>query len=171
MSEPDFVARYSRGRLMLALLACGTLVVGGLWMAEIIGQPPSSERYPKAVVVAVGWLNVLMGAIASAEIIRRLVKAGEHLSIGAAGIRCNAWASQTIPWSEIEEVKVWNLQRQKAIILRLHDPSRYPAKRLLASLPGNRRLTGGDIAIYMTGTDRSFSEALAAIEHYRPVTT
>ena len=33
----------------------------------------------------------------------------------------------------------------------------------------NRKLTGGDISISMTATDRSYDEAMAAIEHFRPI--
>jgi len=167
MPEPDFVASYARGPLVLVLLACSTLLIGGLWMAGIVGEVPSTERYPKAIVVAVGWLNVLLSALGGAEIAKRLIKAGEHLRIGAAGIRCNAWSDQTIPWSEIEEVTTWRVKQQRAIVLRLRDPSRYPSKRLLDSLPGSRLMSGGDILIYLLGTDRTFDHALEAVRHFR----
>jgi hypothetical protein len=39
---------------------------------------------------------------------------------------------------------------------------------VLGALAGaNRALTGGDISISLTGTDRKFAEALSAVERFR----
>ena len=54
------------------------------------------------------------------------------------------------------------------IVLQLRDPGRFPGRGLAAVLAkANRELTGGDISISLTGTDRTTEEALRAINQFR----
>jgi hypothetical protein len=100
---------------------------------------------------------------------KRLLDTAEELRIGTAGIRWARWSNQIIPWSEITDVTTWNVKRQKFIILRLRNPALFPRLGILGSIAVrfNHALTGGDIAISLTTTDRSFGEAMSAIDRFR----
>lgn len=164
----DFVAQSSRWRIARLVLVSAAFVTAGLWMGGAFGPVPASRRYPPAMTFAIGWLSVIFFGCCGAIAIRTLFNIGEQLRIGAAGIRSRPWSDKTIPWSEIRDVTTWTYKRQKAIVLHLGDPARFPGRRVPAIFAGaNRWLTGGDVAISLTGTDRSFQDALAAIDHFR----
>jgi hypothetical protein len=138
-------------------------------MGGVFGSIPSSSRYSPSVIFGIGWASVLFFGFGSVVFARMLFDTKPQLQIGLRGIRWVRWSDDTIPWSEIADVTSWSYRRQKAIILHLRHPDRYPGRGYLAMLARvNRRLTGGDIAITLAGTDRSFADAMSAIEQFRP---
>jgi hypothetical protein len=115
-----------------------------------------------------GWVAPLVHRVIQPAI--QMLKSSS--SAGSAycslGVRYRQWSDDTIPWSEITDVTVWRYKRQKVILLHLKHPDRFSARGLVAKFAAiNRRLTGGDISISMTATDRSFDEAMAAIQQFR----
>lgn len=164
----DFVAYPSRLRIALLILLAVGFVVLGLWMVGRLGPVPTSRRYAPMTVLVTGWAAVVFFGLCALAGVKRLFESGEQVRIGAAGIRWVRWSDQTIPWTEIRDVTVWTYKRQRAIVLHLRDPARFPGRGPLAVLArANRALTGGDIAISLTGTDRSFAQAMAAIADFR----
>jgi hypothetical protein len=90
-----------------------------------------------------------------------------QVRINASGIYWKRCSDYTILWSDITNVSVWEFQRQKSIILTLRDPARYLSVESMGKLArANRALTGGDVAITLSGTDGRFDDAMAAIGHY-----
>lgn len=164
----DFVARNSRWRLTLLFLGAVGFVAIGLWMGGAFGAPPGSARYPDAVVFAVGWLGVMFFGLCAIAALGRLFGPSEQLKIDRSGVRYKGWSGELIPWSEIVDVTTWSGKGQKAMILHLRDRARFPGRGLSAMLArANRMFTGGDIFISLAGTDRSFDEAMSAIERFR----
>ena len=168
-----FVAHNSRSRLFLLLLLGLGFVSAGLWWIGAFGEVPPSRRYGPVGIKVLGWLCVLFFGLCSIVYARRLFDMKPHLEINQSGILNRAWSSDTIPWSEIADVTSWSHRRQQCIILHLRNPARYPARGFLQNLLAgpNRMLTDGDIAISLTGTDRSFGEAMSAIDHFLPQKT
>jgi hypothetical protein len=116
----------------------------------------------------VGWFSVLFFGLCGIAAVKRLFDPNDQLKIGPSGVRWRPWSEHTIPWSEIVEVTIWSFKRQKAIVLHLRSPASFPGRGLAAMFAGaNRKLTGGDISISLTGTDRSFEEAMSAIARFR----
>jgi hypothetical protein len=163
----EFVAHHSRARLALLLLAAVLFVAGGLWMAGMFGDPPTSRRYSPEVVKFVGWACLAFFGLCAVVIARRMFEGGDALRIDRTGITFTAWSDQTIPWSEITEISEWSMRGQRSIILHLRDPDRFPGKGVLGiTAKANRAMTGGDVPISLSGTDRSYGDALAAIERF-----
>ncbi|PKP98157.1 MAG: hypothetical protein CVT74_11910 [Alphaproteobacteria bacterium HGW-Alphaproteobacteria-13] len=164
----EFVAYPSRWRIMLLIMLAVAFVVMGAEMIGAFGAPFSSQRYSPVFILIVGWIDVIFFSLAGVLWIRMLFDRKEQLRIGAEGIRWARWSDWTISWNEITDVTTWELYRQKSIVLHLRDPARFPGRGLLGmAAKANRRLIGGDIAISLTGTDRSVAEALSAIERLR----
>lgn len=166
----DFVAHTSRRRI--ALLIAGSLgfVAIGVWMAGLFGPIPALRQMSPMVAEFWGWCAILffgMCALAGAKL---WWANSERLRIGRSGIRWSGWSDQTIPWDEIAAVTEWRYRNTRSIILHLRDPSLYPGRGFAAfSARANRALTGGDIGISLTGTDRKFADAIAAIARFRPI--
>ena len=137
-------------------------------MGGAFGAPPSSHRYSDTVILSVGWFSVLFFGLCAVAALKRLFDPREQLEIGSHGVRWFPWSDHLIPWTEITDVTTWSFKRQKAIVLHLRKPSQYPGRRFAATFAGaDRTLTGGDIAISLTGTDRNFEEAMSAITQFR----
>jgi hypothetical protein len=168
MMMQDFVAYPSKWRLALLLLATIVFVVIGLWMIGLFGPPPDTGRGDTAFVTFFGWASVIFFGFCLIVLIRMMFDSGEQVRINQRGIYWKRWSTDTIPWSEVTDVSVWEMQRQKCIILNLLHADRYTSTTLMGRLAGaNRRLTGGDIAITLSGTDGRFADAMAAIKHFR----
>jgi hypothetical protein len=164
----DFVAYPSRGRIALIVVGCLTLVGLGLWMNGVLGSPPPSVRYASSFILVIGWVSVVFFGLAAVLWGKRLFDRREHLRIGPDGLRSAPWSDQTIPWSDVVDVTTWTFKGQKAIVLHLRDPARFPGRGLAAmTADANRSLTGGDISISLTGTDRTFEDAILALDQFR----
>lgn len=163
----SFVAYPSRPRC--ALLAFGSLafVIVGLWMLGAFGAVPTPTiQYSHLKMIIAGWICVTVGPFAAIKWISKLFVTTEQLRIDAAGIRYSPWSDETIPWSEIADVTTWSRNALKRIVLHLRHPNNFPGKGLAARLTS--KLAGGNVSItiLMTGTDRSYDEAMSTIERY-----
>jgi hypothetical protein len=157
----DFVAKPSRWRMALLLLGALVFVLGGAWMVGWVGTPPPDAPG------WIGWAALGFFGLAAAVIAVRLFDDQDVVRIGTTGIWFRYHSDDLIPWHEIVDIGVWQHRGQRVIVLKLCHPDRFPARGIAGALAGaNRALTGGDVAISLTGTDRSFAEAMAAIERY-----
>lgn len=166
----DFVAYPSRWRIVLLILGALAFVAIGFLMIGAFGEPPRSDRYSPIMMSAIGWSAIIFFGLCAFAAGKRLFETGEELRIGRNGIQCRRWSDELIPWSAISDVTIWSTRGQRFIILHLFDPPSFPRRRgALGKLAvANRVLTGGDVCISLTTTDRSFGEAMAAIEQWRP---
>lgn len=158
---PAFIARPSRWRLILLLLAGVGFVVLSVWLAGLLGDPPKPGKE------WAGWLGILFFSACTPVIAMRLFDNDDQVRIDQRGIHSKQWSADTIPWSEITDVTVWQFRRERLIVLHLQDPARFPATTMMGKLAGaNRAMTGGDISISLAGTDGRFEDAMAAINHH-----
>lgn len=156
-----FVARPSLWRNALLVLGSLVFVLLGAWIAGLFGPAPNPDKAWS------GWLCLVFFGLMGAVGIKRLFDRDDVLRINGEGIWYRLHADVVIPWTEIVEIGVFEYRGQKSIMLSLRDPSRYPASgvaKLLAA--ANRGVAGGDVAINLTATDRSFAEAAAAIDRF-----
>ncbi len=164
----DFVAYPHRGQIALMILGSASFVAAGFWMLGAFGPPPISEHRSPEHSVFVGLVSVVFFGAMGFLWIRRLFDGREQLRIGPGGIRVTRWSEQTIPWSEVIDVTTWGHRRQTMIVLHLRDRTRFPGQGMEAMLTWlSRSMEGGDIWISLTGTDRSVSEAISAVHHFR----
>ncbi len=164
----DFIARTSRWRTALLFAGSLVFVAIGVWMTGLAGPVPVSRRAGPLVTEFWGWVIIAFSGFCAFGCGKLWWLNNERLRIGPSGIRWAGWCDQTIPWDEISDISEWSYKGTKSIILQLRDPSRFP-RRGLSAISGraNRTLTGGDIGITLSGTDRTFDEAMLAIRRFR----
>lgn len=182
----EFVARTQPFKVVLGILIALGFVAIGVWMTGILDKPvtppvvnpddlmiyplpTSSSRYPDWLVVTMGWVSIVFFGGLSVIGAIRLTNPADHLRVNRMGLVVPSYIDRPIAWSDIAEITTWSHRGQKSLVIKLRDPSRFerkPWRRALDSL--NRGLTGGDIGLSMTGTDRTLKQALDAIETFRP---
>ena len=167
----EFVAFPSRWRRILLTLVAVGFVVLGLGLVGAFGPAPASRRFSPEIGIIVGWFGIVFFGFCGVIGLKKIFETNEQLRVNAEGVRYVLWSDSIIPWHEITDVTQWAHQRQKVVVLHLRDPARFPGRGMAGLLAGaNRKLTGGDVSISLTGTDRSFDDAMAAIVHYRQAT-
>ncbi len=166
----DFVAYDSRGFSVFLLLMAGVIFICGLWMVGIFGTPPHSPRFSDGVIFVAGWFFVLFSGFCGFELIKIFLDPSEQLRIGPRGVRFANWSEDTIPGSENTRVSTWSGPKLRLIVLYLRNPDRFPGRGLARMIAANNReLSGGDIFLNLAGTNRSFAEAISAIQRFKPV--
>lgn len=165
----DFVAYPSRWRV-LSMVASGLIFTAlSLWMIGVFGAPGPSRRLPSFLVPCVGWVGLIFSVTATALWFRRFFDRRETVRIGSAGVMVRWWSDDTIPWNEITEIAPLEINGVKSISLKLRDRKQYPPRGLAALLAGgDRLLTGWDLMISLSATDRQQFEALVAIDQFKP---
>lgn len=182
----EFVARTQPFKLVLGMLIAFGFVAIGVMMTGILDKPaiPSvavntdmmiyplpaaSSRYPDWLIVTVGWICIVFFGGLSIIGAIRLTNPADHLRINRMGVTVPSYTDRLITWAEISDITTWSHRGQKSLVIKLRDPTRFerkPWRRAIDNL--NRGLTGGDIGLSLTGTNRTLKQALDAIETFRP---
>jgi hypothetical protein len=163
----DFVAHPSKWRIFLLILGSIAFVVFFLWIIGAFGPPPVLEGRGSTRVRYFAWVGIFCFGLCGIVCIKMLFDNDVQVRINAAGIYWKRWSDATIPWAEITEVSVWEVHYQRSIILNLKNPDRYSSTTIMGRLASvNRSMTGGDIAITLSGTTGGFDDAMATIGHY-----
>ena len=172
----DFVAYNSNWRLALLFVLAVGFAVAGLMLVGTFGEVPTlleeprRSRFPSWFSLLIGWVIVFFFGSSALVIGKNFLDHKPQLYTCATGIIVVSWSDKQIPWSEVSEITTWIHKCQKAIILHLKNPDRFPGRGLAGKLSGfNRIFTGGDVAISLLGTNRNFDEAMAAMLHFRSV--
>lgn len=158
-----FVARNAPLRLIFLISISIVFVALGLWIAGSFGAPPRPGRE------WLGWFAAAFFGLCALAGARRLFDNGDQIVVDRNGIFWRQWSAMTIPWGAISRFEHRTVRNQHFVAIHLKDPSLFPrdgAARLLGGL--NRGMGFGDLAISAVGTDKSFAQLLAAVEHFAP---
>jgi hypothetical protein len=143
--------------LLLLLAGSAVFVVGGLWMAGLFGPSKPGDAW-------IGWVCVLFFGLATVVIGGRLFDRRDQIVIDERGISWARWSEQTIPWSEVRNVREAQVRRNRFLCIDLAHPEWFPSSTFVGRLAGaNRRLGFGDITISAMGTDKSFGQLKQAV--------
>ena len=156
-----FEANGSRWRVILLLAGALAFVALGVFVLTI--KPTDIARTIAGVAaIAVFGAFFLIG-------LPRLRTHGAELRVDQRGIMWRRWSGDTIPWAAIDRITVGEIRGQHFACLFLRDPGAYRSTTFAGKLAGANKAMGfGDIALSVTGTDRSFDELMAAIERFAP---
>jgi hypothetical protein len=146
-------------RFLLLVAGAIGFVPAGLWIAGVFGPPPRPGRE------WIGFVCAFFFATCGAFGIRRLLNPGDEIVIDGNGIKWRQWSDQLIPWDAITDIRVAVVRGRRFVCLYLREPAQYPSTRLLGRMAGvNRSLGFGDIALNVSGTDRTHDDLVEALE-------
>lgn len=158
-----FEARWSRFRVALLLLAAlGFVAIPVGFIAN------GSEPTLKLLIAAI--LGIPFFSLAAAILARRLFQTETAVEVNERGIVYRQWSDATVLWKDMRGIAPYAIGRQKMLGIILRNPAKYPGRGVLARLAKiNKRFSGYDITVSMTGTDRSFDELLDAIDAFQAI--
>jgi hypothetical protein len=157
------VAQESRPKLLLMLAGASLFVIGGAFM--VASAEDAEGRWT-------GVACTLFFGLCAAVFLKRLFGVLRRVTIGPEGIGDSSSPLGLIPWSEVNEVWTFRVQRQVFLCMSLRNEdlflSRFSAlQRRLAAL--NKWVGSGDIQILVSGLDVSPAELLHEASKYARV--
>ena len=170
----DKVIELSRGKLVFLIIGCAVFVFAGVWMlqldeAEILALRRLSNP---TVFRAIGGLVLLLAIVVMVFGLRKLFDKSPGLVLSAEGITDNssAVAAGLIPWEDIAGFDIFEIHRQKMLVILVNDPEKYiqrgnPVQRTLHR--ANTSMVGSPISISSTTLKIGFDELCALVESYR----
>jgi hypothetical protein len=133
----------------------------------------SHRRYNNPMFVhAIGLVGVLFFGLCASVGLKRLFDKKPGLVFNSSGIVDNASevAAGFIPWSEIVGAKVFEIQKQKTLIIGVRDPQRYIGRggALRRALnKSNYKMVGSPVAISSNTLKINFSELVSLFDQYQ----
>jgi len=150
-------------KLVLAIAGSIGFVALSLFMLGAFDGKPKPP-FPWA-----GWVGMLFFGPAAFILARRLFDPEDQLVIDERGIFSKHWSSRTVPWHDIERIETAKVHREQFLCIFLAQPERYPPETLIGrAMLANRAMGFGDLAVSVTGTNRSFDELCEAVSRHWP---
>lgn len=158
--------------LFLIAVACG-FVVGGLWMLQLnSAEIAAQRRFNSPILVhGIGLVSIAFFGLCGLFGVKKFFDKKPGLILSAAGIFDNSSgvSAGLIPWSEIVGFDIFEVQKQKTLIVKVTNPERYievggSMKRALNKM--NFKLCGSPIAITSNSLKIDFDELLAVCNRY-----
>ena len=155
----------SKIKLLLILVGSLTFVGLGLWL--VISQPKfhnESSTVDLIKLFIVGWVSIIFFGLCTVVFIRKLADNRPGLIIDDLGLNDNSSgvAGGQILWTDITDISVLKIHRQKFIMLRVKNPQDYinrqtnKFKRKVMEINFNK--FGSPIGISSNGLKISFAD-------------
>lgn len=162
-----FEAYNSPWKLVLLFALSLGFVTMGAWMAGLAGEVPVSRRLGSSMPYW-GWVTIVFFGLCAGVMLRRIFDRRPFLRVDERGIwQAGISSEMLVAWSEIEEIDRNRIYRNRFVGIRLKDTRRLASNWWRAILVTfNERMTGFQGSFTTTGTDRSFDELVAAVDHF-----
>ena len=177
-SNDERIIELSKTKIALGILGSLALAIAGVWLlmqdAESIRANNSFRLVfnNPAYAYGLGFLSIAVFGILALFLFKKLFNKEPGLIFNSSGIVDNASAASAgfIPWSEVLGSKVFEMQRQKMLIIMVTDPQKYvdrgsAIKRKLNK--ANFNMVGSPISISATALKTNFSELQSVFDEYR----
>jgi hypothetical protein len=159
----------SKKKLFIMLLGALVFVAIGLWF--VISPPTISNSYwgnPAKIAIA-GYASILIFGLCAFILIKKLPDNKPGLIIDQMDLTDNSSgvSAGQILWSDIEDISVIEIHRQKLIMLQVANPQDYidkqtsSFKRKMMQL--NYKMYGTPLSITPNGLKISFDELLSTL--------
>lgn len=156
---------YSRTKLVLLLLGAILLVFGSCWMATLDDEVIRAARRLNSplLVHSLGVLGVVFFGACSALAGFKLFDRTPGLVLDARGFthRAGMMAFGFVPWSDVAGFDVYEVHRQKLLVVKLVDPHKYIQRggTLRQALNrSNYRMCGSPITLSSNALSVDFDE-------------
>ena len=172
-SSDEKIIALSKTKLILLVAGSCIFVAGGLWMLSIsAAEVESHRRYNDPLFVhGVGIVAALFFGLCGLVGIKKLFDKKPGLVFNNHGIISNSSgvSAGLIPWSEISGFDIYEVHKQKMLVILLKNPDKYiemgnTLKRNLNKV--NFKLCGSPIAITSNALQINFDELLKISNEY-----
>jgi hypothetical protein len=153
------------------LMLCGALVFVALGLWFVIAPPTIENSYwgnPTKIAIA-GYASIIFFGLCAFFFMRKLPDNKPGLIIDDTGLVDNSsvLSAGHILWTDIENISVIEIHRQKLIMLRVKNPQHYIDKQTSLfkrkSMELNNKMYGTPLSITANGLKTSFDELLSII--------
>jgi len=172
-TEDEKVIELSKTKLRLLVAGSMIFVIMGLWMvlhdsSQIAYQRPYNSP---VLTYGIGTAGILFFGFCGAAGIRKLLDKKPGLILNSSGIHDNssAVAARFVPWSEVIGFSIFEMQKQKTLVIIVREPERYieaggAFKRMLNRM--NYKMCGSPVAISANSLNLGFDELLKICNAY-----
>lgn len=159
--------------LLLILVSCAGVALG-VWLFSLDAATIQSHRRFNSppLVHGIGVASIVLFGLCGIFGIKKLSEKKPGLILNSYGVIDNSSAISAglIPWNEIVGVEIFEMRKQKMLIVKVKDPKKYIERgnRLKQTLNNaNFKMCGSPIAITSNSLKISFSELLALFSKYQ----
>ncbi len=173
-SSDETIIKLSKTKILLLLLGASVFVAAGILLLSLDDAQIRSQRSLNDPVYARGLGLVAIVFFGSFGLygLKKLFDTKPGLVFNDSGIVDNASSVSPgfIPWSEVVGAEIFEIQKQKLLIIKVRDPREYIArgsslKRTLNK--ANNRMVGSPISISSNTLGIKFSELVSLFERYQ----
>jgi hypothetical protein len=168
----ELVIASSKSKAILMIVGSLAFIAGGYWMFSADATTMKDMPIDDPLFVhGVGIVGMVFFSLAGIFGIKRLFDKRPGLVLNSQGIIDNSsgLAAGFIPWSEIIGAEIYQIQRQKMLIIKVRNPEEFIQrgsllKRITVKI--NSKMCGSPIAITSNTLKINFSELLSTFEQY-----
>lgn len=159
----------SKKKIFLMLIGALVFVAIGLWF--VISPPTISNSYwgnPTKIAIA-GYASIVFFGLCAFVLIKKLPDNKPGLVIDETGLTDNSSgvSAGKILWSDMEDISVIEIHRQKLIMLQVKNPQDYIDKQTNGfkrkMMQMNYKMYGTPLSITSNGLKISFDELLSTL--------
>ena len=172
------IIELSKTKILLGILGSIAFVVAGAWMlrldAELIRSSSSYRLFfnNAAVAYGLGFAAIVVFGILGLLFFRKLFDKEPGLILNSAGIVDNASAASAgfVPWSDVLGTAVFEMQKQKMLVVRVKDPEKYVERGSAIKQKLNKanyNMVGSPITISATTLKTNFADLCSVFDEYQ----
>ena len=176
-ADDETVIETSKAKLALIILGSCAFVAGGAWFLSFDAAEIQRERAfgflgnNPLIVYGVGLAGVIFFGGCGLYGLAKLFDKKPGLVLNSSGLvdNASAVAAGFIPWSEVTGAGVYEVQKQKMLVVGLRDPQKYVDRgsALRRSLNrANSRMVGSPVAIPSVALKIDFAELVSLFDRY-----
>jgi hypothetical protein len=173
-SGDETVIDLSKRKIVLLLLGASAFVAAGIWMISLGDASIQSQRRfnDPAYVHGLGLVSIVFFGICGLVALKKLFDKKPALVFNKAGIVDNASSVSAgfIPWSQVVGAEIFQIHKQKLLIIKVRDPQEYIARggSLRRTLnKANYKMVGSPIFIPSNVLGINFSELTSLFDRYQ----
>lgn len=173
-SEDEKVIGLSKKKILLLVLGSCVFVVLGAWLFLLDPEMIQSlNRFNNSTLIhGTGLASMVFFGACGVFAIKKLFDSKAGLVFNSAGVIDNSSAVSAglIPWSEIAGAEIFEIHKQKMLIIKVRNPQKYiehGGKLRRALNNANYKMCGSPIAITSSSLKIDFSELLSLFHQYK----
>lgn len=167
----ELVIELSKSKVIfLILVSCGFVAVG-YWLFMDAAAIAKEIQESLLFIHYAGFAGMVFFSLTGIFGVRKLFDKRPGLVLNSAGIIDNSsgLAAGFIPWSEITDAAIYEIYRQKMLIIKVRNPEEFIQRGNVlqrAIVKINSKMSGSPIAISSNTLEINFPELLSTFERY-----